>query len=98
MCREVVILNRSYPRAEALAAEFPEVKAELRLMPDLMRSVAESDVVFTASSSEHVLVNAQDLQDMPSASAAVGSTRRCVGVFGRGWRAVCVHLCACLWV
>ena len=72
----MLIVNRSFPRAEALAAEFPEVKAELRLMPDLMRSVAESDVIFTASASEHVLIHGQDLQDMPSAAAAVGGTRR----------------------
>ena len=76
LCREVVILNRSFPRAEALAGEFPEVKAELRLMPDLMRSVAESDVVFAASGSEHILIHGRDLQDMAPASSSVGGVRR----------------------
>ncbi|KAK9789587.1 hypothetical protein WJX73_010533 [Symbiochloris irregularis] len=75
-CKEVVILNRSMPRAEALAAEFPEVDSDLRLMPELMRSVAEADVVFAASSSEEILVRAQDLQSMPPASDAVGNVRR----------------------
>ena len=36
-CKEVTILNRSMPRSEALAAEFPEVKMNLFLMPDLMK-------------------------------------------------------------
>ena len=74
--REVVILNRSFPRAEALADEFPEVKCELRLMPELMSSVAAADVVFAASASEHVLIHGQDLQDMPAACASVGGVRR----------------------
>ena len=34
-CKEVTILNRSFPRAEALAEEFPEVKMNIHLMDDL---------------------------------------------------------------
>jgi len=36
-CTEVTLLNRSRPRAEALAASFPEVHFDIRLMPDLMK-------------------------------------------------------------
>ena len=75
-CTEIVLLNRSMPRSEALAEEFPEVSFELRLMPDLMRSVAECDTIFAASSSEEVLVSGADLEGMPAASAAVGGVRR----------------------
>jgi glutamyl-tRNA reductase len=75
-CSEIVLLNRSMPRSEALAEEFPEVRFELRLMPDLLRSVAECDTVFAASSSEEVLVSAADLEGAPAASAAVGGVRR----------------------
>ena len=39
------MLNRSLPRAQALAEEFPEVKFNIHLMPDLMKCVEESDVV-----------------------------------------------------
>jgi len=72
----IVLLNRSMPRAEALADEFPEVEFDIRLMPDLMRSVAECDTIFAASSSEEVLVSAVDLEGMPAASRAVGGVRR----------------------
>ena len=44
-CKEVTVLNRSLPRAQALAEEFPEVKFNIHLMPDLMKCVEESDVV-----------------------------------------------------
>lgn len=88
----MVILNRSFPRAEALAAEFPEVQAELRLMPELMSSIAESDVVFAASASEHVLIRGQDLADMPQAAEAVGGTRRYACALARFSRApFCRH-------
>jgi glutamyl-tRNA reductase len=75
-CERLVLLNRSRPRAEALAEEFPEVEMEIRLMPDLMAVVAECDTIFAASSSEEILVSAADVAPMPSASAAVGGTRR----------------------
>ncbi len=35
--KEVTVLNRSLPRAEALAAEFPDMKFNIRLMPELMK-------------------------------------------------------------
>ena len=36
-CKEVTVLNRSMPRAEALAAEFPDVKFNIFLMDSLMK-------------------------------------------------------------
>ncbi len=48
-CGEIILLNRSLPRAQALAEEFPTVAFSIRLMPELMQSVAESDVIFAAS-------------------------------------------------
>ncbi len=61
-CKEVTVLNRSLPRAEALAAEFPEVKFNIHLMPDLMKCVEASDVVFAASGSEELLLQKADIQ------------------------------------
>lgn len=75
-CTDVVMLNRSRPRAEALSQEFPEVNFDIRLMDDLMPSVAESDLIFAASGSETVLLGAADVADLPAASQAVGGMRR----------------------
>ena len=55
-CTHVTLLNRSLARAEGLAEEFPGVSFDIRLMPELMRSVAECDVIFAASGSEEILV------------------------------------------
>jgi len=60
-CERVTMLNRSRPRAEALAEEFPEVAFDIRLMPDLMPCVAAADVIFAASGSEELLVHKADL-------------------------------------
>jgi glutamyl-tRNA reductase len=48
-CKRVTVVNRSLPRAQALAAEYPGMDFEIRLMPDLLDCVAESDVIFAAS-------------------------------------------------
>ena len=64
-CERVTVLNRSLPRAEALAEEFPEVAFDIRLMPDLLECVAASDVIFAASGSEEILVRKEDLAGAP---------------------------------
>ena len=79
-CTKVTLLNRSLPRAEALAEEFPEVEFDIHLMPDLMDCIAASDVIFAASGSEELLVHASDLEGMPSAPEVVGGVRRFVDI------------------
>eukprot|EP00891_Asterochloris_glomerata_P001193 jgi/Astpho2/1193/e_gw1.00022.9.1_t len=75
-CSRVTLLNRSLARAELLAAEFPDVAFDIRLMPELMHCVAASDCIFAASGSEHILISAADLANMGPASEAVGGLRR----------------------
>lgn len=79
-CNRITVLNRSLPRAEALAEEFPDVEFNIRLMPDLMQCIADSDVVFAASGSEELLVLAEDLAGMPPAPEIVGGVRRFVDI------------------
>ncbi|WP_289490515.1 hypothetical protein, partial [Klebsiella pneumoniae] len=79
-CTAVTVLNRSLPRAEALAEEFPEVSFDIRLMGDLMKSVEEHDVIFAASGSEELLVRRADVEGLPAAAAAVGGQRRFVDI------------------
>merc|ERR1719472_707577 len=54
-CERVTVVNRSMPRCEELAAEFPDVAFEFALAPELMRCIEAADVVFAASSAEDVL-------------------------------------------
>lgn len=75
-CTNLTLLNRSRPRAETLAAAFPEVHFDIRLMADLMRVVSQSDVVFVASGSESILIHGQDLRGIPAARESVGGIRR----------------------
>lgn len=79
-CNRVTILNRSMPRAEALAEEFPEVEFDIHLMGDLMSCVESSDVIFAASGSEELLIHKEDLVSMATPAEAVGCVRRFVDI------------------
>lgn len=70
-CNQVTLVNRSRESAEALAAEFPDVKFDIRLSPELLTCVSEADVIFTASSSVDPLIYRKDLEAMPKAPALV---------------------------
>lgn len=70
-CNEVTLVNRSRESAEALAAEFPDVKFDIRLSGDLMACVGAADVIFTASSAVDPLVSRKDLESMPPAPQLV---------------------------
>eukprot|EP00877_Chromochloris_zofingiensis_P013306 jgi/Chrzof1/8229/Cz03g02090.t1_GTR[v5.2] len=79
-CSKVTVLNRSMPRAEALAEEFPDMQFDIRLMPDLMQCVEDSDVIFAASGSEELLIHKEDVANMRPCGAAVGGVRRFVDI------------------
>ncbi len=48
-CTSLTLLNRSLPRAEDLAAEFPDVQVDIRLMDRLADTIAECDTIFTGA-------------------------------------------------
>jgi len=75
-CTRVTLLNRSLPRAQELAAEFPDVTVDIRLMDRLNETIAECDTIFTASSAAELLITKESLVGLPAASAAVGGLRR----------------------
>ncbi|CAD7695990.1 unnamed protein product [Ostreobium quekettii] len=79
-CKRMTILNRSLPRAEALAEEFADVEFDIRLMDDLMSCVEKSDVIFAASSSQEILIHSADVANMPARDAVVGGVRRFVDI------------------
>lgn len=79
-CKEVTILNRSLPRAHALQEEFPDMKMNIHLMPDLMQCVDAADVIFAASGSEEILINKEDVEKMSAPPAVVGGARRFIDI------------------
>ncbi len=79
-CKEVTVLNRSLPRAEALAEEYPDMKFNIHLMPDLMKCTEAADVIFAASGSEEILINKADVEKMSARGEVVGGVRRFVDI------------------
>eukprot|EP00793_Prasinoderma_coloniale_P000446 PRCOL_00005431-RA len=78
--KKVTLLNRSMPRAEALAEDFPDVEFDIQLMPEMLRVVGESDLVFVASGSTDLLLTEDNCAGLPAASAAVDGVRRYVDI------------------
>lgn len=56
-----IILNRSLPRAEELALGYPDCDFDIRLMDRMEETLAEADVVYTASSATDFLVTPEIL-------------------------------------
>jgi len=61
--KKVAMINRSMPRMEALAAEYPELEISKFLMEDLWKVVKENDIVFTSTASEDAFVTKEALLD-----------------------------------
>lgn len=58
---KITILNRSLPRAEELKRQFPEASLQINLMSEMMSVIADSDMVFTSTSSTEPLLNRANL-------------------------------------
>jgi glutamyl-tRNA reductase len=74
-CKSVTLLNRSLPRAEQLAADYPDMQFDIKLMPELMDVCSKSDVIFAASSSEEILIGKADCETFAAVPDVVGSRR-----------------------
>lgn len=59
----ITILNRSKPRPQELAEQFPDVDVEIKLMDEMWDVVAKSDIIFTATSSEVPIIDAALLKE-----------------------------------
>jgi glutamyl-tRNA reductase len=58
----ISILNRSSRRCEELASQFPEAKLSLCPLSEMMRVIAESDLVFTSTSATEPLLDRAKLE------------------------------------
>jgi len=60
---KVKLLNRGRERAEALAAEYPDVDIEVGLMDTLWESLEESDLAITSTSATECIITEAELRD-----------------------------------
>jgi len=60
---KVVLLNRSRPRAEELAAEYPDVDIDVRLMDEFWSTLEDTDLAFTSTSATGCIVTKDELVD-----------------------------------
>lgn len=79
-CSKMTVVNRSAARVEELQNDFPDATIQMKLMPDLMEVVAESDVIFAASGSESILIHKNDVEGMATPPEVVGGVRRFVDI------------------
>ncbi|MEY3404113.1 MAG: glutamyl-tRNA reductase [Cyanobacteriota bacterium] len=59
---QISIVNRSRGRAEELTNLFPEQPIQIHLLPEMMSVIAESNIVFTSTSSTEPILNRAKLE------------------------------------
>ena len=63
-CRGVVLLNRTVARAEALAADFPDLPVQCRPLTDLDHCLSTCSLVFTSTAAEEPVITASRLEHL----------------------------------
>jgi glutamyl-tRNA reductase len=63
-CRGAVLLNRTVARAEALAADFPELPVQCRPLEDLDHCLSTCSLVFTSTGAEEPIITAERLEGL----------------------------------
>jgi glutamyl-tRNA reductase len=63
-CRGLVLLNRTVARAEALAADFPELPVQCRPLTDLDHCLSTCSLVFTSTAAEEAVITASRLEHL----------------------------------
>jgi len=63
-CRGVVLLNRTVVRAEALAADFPQLPVQCRPLTDLDHCLSTCSLVFTSTAAEEPVITASRLEHL----------------------------------
>ncbi len=63
-CRGVVLLNRTVARAEALAADFPQLPVQCRPLTDLDHCLSTCSLVFTSTAAEEPVITTSRLENL----------------------------------
>lgn len=74
-CTQIVVVNRSVEKVDALREEFKDIEIIYRPVDDMMTCAAEADVIFTSTSSETPLFFKENVTDLPPVSPEVGGKR-----------------------
>jgi len=61
----VTLLNRSRPRADELAAEYPDLEVDVKLMDEFWSALETTDLAFTSTSSTGCIVTKDELNAGP---------------------------------
>jgi len=59
---KITLLNRSRPRAEELAAQYPDLDVEVKLMDEFWSSLQQTDLAFTSTSATGCIVTKDELE------------------------------------
>lgn len=62
---KVTLLNRSRPRADELAAEYPDLEVDVKLMDEFWSALETTDLAFTSTSSTGCIVTKDELNAGP---------------------------------
>merc|ERR1719199_924713 len=60
--RKITLLNRTLPRAEALAEEYPDLDVDIKLMDEFWPAMEETDLAFTSTSATSYIVSKRELE------------------------------------
>ncbi len=63
-CSALILVNRTKERAESLAADFPELEVECRLLQDLDSCLSTCSLVFTSTASDIPIIDASRLNKL----------------------------------
>lgn len=71
-CKQVVVVNRSVEKVEALRGEMKDIEIIYRPLDEMMSAAADADVVFTSTASETPLFLKEHVEALPSVSEEIG--------------------------
>ncbi len=63
-CSKLILINRTRPRAESLASDFPELDVECRLLDELDHCLSTCSLVFTSTASNEPIIDASRLKNL----------------------------------
>ena len=63
-CSKLILINRTRPRAESLASDFPELDVECRLLDELDHCLSTCSLVFTSTASDEPIIDASRLKNL----------------------------------
>jgi glutamyl-tRNA reductase len=79
-CRKIIVVNRSEDKVAYIREELGDVEIDYRPLPEVLKSAAEADVVFTCTASKTLLFSKEQVQMLPPVGSHVGGQRLFVDI------------------